>query len=354
VSHVANQPKVYSEGYFVAPPPRRRTTAKRILSTLLFVVIAGTIIWAVTNRQYIVDQFTVWTFHENATIKGYVDRSSMQGEGNFLFMASQPKVASAAQFNSLCVNQESGSGILGCYLPNSKTITLFDVTDPRLDGIEEVVAAHEMLHAAWDRMGQDEKDALTPQLEAAFETQKGNADLTSRMEYYARNEPGERLNELHSIIGTEVAALSPDLEKYYSQYFSNRQALVALHVKSNAVFVDLEAKSAALVSELNSLKSGIESDYSKYNSGYEKLNHDVDAFNTKAHNGGFTNQTEFNNERDALISRQQSLNALFVSIEARSKTYDQKVKELDSLNTIASQLNTSLNIVPHSGTGVDK
>ena len=116
-----------------------------------------------------------------------------------------------------------------------KTIALFDVTDPRLDGIEEVVASHEMLHAAWDRMSQGEKDRLTPLLDAAYAEQANNKDLVERMAFYARTEPGEETNELHSILGTEVAHLSPALEKYYSQYFSNRQALVALHVKSNAV-----------------------------------------------------------------------------------------------------------------------
>jgi hypothetical protein len=335
-------------------PRRRRRRGRALVIVVVALALGSAGVWALTHRQYIADQLTVWNFHTSSTIDGYITRSTMTGEGEFLFLASQPEVSTAAKFNDVCANHEEGSGVLGCYLPTPKTITLFDVTDPRLDGIEEVVASHEMLHAAWDRMSEQQRNDLAPLLEAAFAQQSENKDLTARMEFYERNEPGERLNELHSILGTEVAKLSPALEKYYSSYFSDRQALVALHVKSNAVFVDLEAKSAALVSELDALKTSIETDYASYNAGYDALNQDVNAFNTKAKSGGFSSQSEYNSQRNALLTRQAALDARFASIQARETTYEEKVKELQSLNALAVDLNTSLNIVPRTSDGVDK
>jgi hypothetical protein len=338
--------------YFAVRPRRKRRRGRTVVSLVLIALVGGSGLWALTHRQYLSDQLTVWNFHASSVVDDYINRSTMTGEGSFLFLASQPKVATAQQFNSVCANHEEGSGVLGCYLPSTKTITLFDVVDPRLDGIEEVVAAHEMLHAGWDRMSDQERNVLAPLLNAEFATLSDDKDLVARMGYYDRNEPGERLNELHSILGTEIAQLPPALEKYYSSYFSNRQALVALHVKSNAVFVDLAAKSAVLVADLATLKTGIETDYANYNSGYDALNKDVSAFNTKADNGGFKSQSEFNSERNALIARQAALDAMFASIQARESIYEDKVKELQSLNALATDLNTSLNIIPRTSDGV--
>lgn len=42
-----------------------------------------------------------------------------------------------------------------------------------------------------------------------------DAEFSKRMDYYKRNQPGEEYNELHSIIGTEFADISPQLEDYY-------------------------------------------------------------------------------------------------------------------------------------------
>jgi hypothetical protein len=349
--------------YYVAPPPdeplplrprRKRHRARTLVILVLALGLGSAGVWALTHGQYIADQLTVWNFHASSTVDGYVTRSTMTGEGEFLFLASRPEVSTAKKFNDVCANHEEGSGVLGCYLPTPKTITLFDVVDPRLDGIEEVVASHEMLHAAWDRMSEQQRNDLAPLLEAEFAKQSDNQDLIARMEFYERNEPGERLNELHSILGTEVAKLSPALEKYYSAYFSDRQALVALHVKSNGVFVDLEARSAALVAELDQLKSSIETDYASYNAGYDTLNRDVAAFNAKAKSGGFSSQNEYNSQRNALLARQAALDAQFASIQARENTYEEKVTELQSLNALAVDLNTSLNIIPHTTDGVDK
>ena len=41
------------------------------------------------------------------------------------------------------------------------------------------------------------------------------------------SEPGQRLNELHSLLGTEVAHLSPALERYSHRYFHDRQGIVS-------------------------------------------------------------------------------------------------------------------------------
>jgi hypothetical protein len=330
------------------PPPRRRGRYRRraTATVIVAVVLAVAVLWALSHRQYLEDQATVWSYSADGTIRGYIDRSVMSDKGEFLFLASRPAVAGTERFNEVCANTEDGAGILGCYSPGAKTITLFDVTDDRLDGIEEVVAAHEMLHAAWDRMSPNERDELMPLLEAEYTRMSGDAAFVARMDLYARLEPGERSNELHSIVGTEVDGIDPELEAHFAEYFDDRSVVLGLHAASNAVFVDLEARSDALLAELEALRTSIEADYAGYNAGYDTLNADVDAFNDRADSGSFSSTRQFDRAREALIARQDDLDALFASIQVRSDEFDAKAAELDSLNSQATDLNTSLNIVP--------
>jgi hypothetical protein len=63
-----------------------------------------------------------------------------------------------------------------------------------------------------------------------------DSSLTRELVGYEQTEPGQRDNELHSIIGTEYPLLSPQLEAYYRQYFVSRQAVVADAQQFDQVF----------------------------------------------------------------------------------------------------------------------
>jgi cell division protein FtsB len=233
-------------------------------------------------------------------------------------------------------------------LPATRQVHLFDVTDARLDGLEEVVASHEMLHAAWDRMSVGERDALGPLLDAEAAKRTDDKDLTDKLAFYASTEPGERLNELHSILGTEYGSLSPELEKHYSLYFSDRAVVVGLHEKSSAVFVEQQAQITSLTTQINELAAGIDADYLAYNSGYDALSTDVAAFNARAQAGDFSSESAFESERDALISRQSDLDAQYQSISDRHAQYDNLVAQLTNLNAQVDELNRSINITPRT------
>jgi hypothetical protein len=339
----------YQQGLYVPPPaPRRRRRAPLIITAVLLLVVGLGAALAYTQRQHLIDQWTVWNYQPSPVIEAYIERTGMTDHGRFLFLASKPVIAEAAEFNEVCENHTEGSGILGCYTKPARVITLFDITDPQLDGMEEVVAAHEMLHAAWDRMGSDERTQIGALLEAEAAKLSGDEAFIARMEVYAKTEPRQRLNELHSIIGTEVADIDPALEQYYAKYFSDRASLVALHVKSKAVFEQISAQTEALVAEIDALRTEIETDLATYNSGYDKLNADILDFNRRADAGDFDSQQQFDSERAALLSRQASLDALFASIQSREATYNQKVEQLRQLNAAAAALNTAINIVPRS------
>ena len=316
--------------------------------TLVLVIVVGAAV-AYLNRQQITDQLAVWNYESSPVVESYIDRSTMTDRGEFLFKASEPVITASASFNDTCGTHEEGAGILGCYLPSSRSILLFDVTDERLDGIEEVVASHEMLHAAWDRMSRDEQNALEPLLEAEADVLAKDDRFAERMEFYARAEPGERANELHSIIGTEVTDISPALETHYAEYFADRAALVDLHLQSDAVFEANTRESEKLVSTLDKLRKRVDKDYDKYKDGYDELDDDITAFNVRADNGSFESQAAFASARNELIDRQDELDDLFDDIQKRIAKYDKAKAKLATLNAEAAELNESINIAPLGG-----
>ena len=331
-------------------PERARLGPGRVLGLvvggLAVIALGAAGTWVLTHPQRITDQFTVWNFSADSTIEGYADRATMTDEGRFLFYASKPEVSPEGELDSHCSSQVEDVGILGCYLHADKRIYLYDVTDDRLDGIEEVVAAHEMLHAAWDRMSDDDRDALAPLLEAAAEAKADDPEFASTLEYYAKAEPGERLNELHSIIGTEFVKLDPQLEKHYAEYFTDRAALVQLHVASHAVFQQQQDAIDGIVAKLDSLQASVDADYATYNDGYDQLNLDIGAFNDRAQSGDFESQAQFDGERNALLARQADLDALYATINDRKNQYDALLVQLDDLNAQVDELNQSINIKP--------
>ena len=328
--------------------PKRRAgrLVASVVATAVAVALAITAVTVIRNPQPIIDQMTVWQFEPSQDVAQHIARLQLTDHGRFLYLASKPEVSEHDHFAEVCasLSDEQDFGILGCYLPQSKLIHLFDVADERLDGTEEITAAHELLHAAWDRMPAPDRDRLTVLLEREAEKRADDTAFMERMDYYARAEPGERSNELHSIVGTEFTELDPELEEYFAQYFRDRTVVTALHTASNAVFRELQERSRTIVDTLNRLREEIEADYSQYTSGYDQLNTDVAAYNARATTGGFTTEQQARGERAQLEQRKDSLDNLYSSITSRSDDFDQLRAELESLNAESAELQKALNI----------
>lgn len=301
-------------------------------------ILAALLIFA--NRQFVIDQVTVWQYQPSSQIAGLASRSSMNNTGKFYFYASRPVVEDAQPFNQDCGRKEASTAILGCY--NGQNIFIYNVTNAQLDGIKEVTAAHEMLHAAYARMGSAEKKTVDTLLEAEYEKLKANKEIAERFAFYARTEPGERDNELHSVIGTEVASINPTLEEHYKKYFTDRSKVVILHDKYASVFARLQAKSDALSAKLTALGNQIERETKDYNTAVATLNADINDFNRRANSGGFSSKSDFDSERASLMARAASLDATRQTINGEIAQYNALREELKSVASQSETLNRSI------------
>ena len=311
-----------------------------ILGLVATIVSVSIAVFLFFNRQYVIDQVNVWQYQPSSPVTQLVDRSGMNSEGKFLFYASAPTIESTQVFNDKCGRTEQSTAILGCYV--TQKIYIYNVTDERLDGIREVTASHEMLHAAYERMSDSERNKVDTLVEAEYNKLKNDKNLAERMAFYAKTEPGQRDNELHSVIGTEIASISPELEEHYKKYFSDRQEVVALHAKYAKVFSDLQARSDELVGQLKTLGTTIEDDTTLYNNEVNQLNSDIESFNARANSGGFSSEAQFNSERNRLTAKVSALDSLRNKINTNVATYESLREELASIASTSEALNKSI------------
>lgn len=316
----------------------RGWAAARVVLTVVFLFVA---VWLWLNQQYVVDQLAAWQFKPSGEIAALADRSGMNNKGRFLYYASHPEIDGTQRFNKVCDRREEGTAILGCY--NGSKIFIYDVKDERLNGIKEVTAAHEMLHAAFQRMSGDERQKLSNLLEIEYKKLENRDDYKERMAFYARTEPGERANELHSVIGTEVTDVSTALEAHFAKYFADRSKVVALHSQYQAVFQKLEGDAKALYDELQTLSRQITTASTGYNDDVVALNSAIQAFNRRATTGDFTSEAQFVRERAALVSQADRLRTKRDSINGQVSSYEAKRQAYNALAHESQELVDSLN-----------
>ncbi|MDK2899054.1 MAG: hypothetical protein PWQ10_241 [Patescibacteria group bacterium] len=308
-----------------------------LFTTFILCILAAGIF---LNRQIIIDQINVWQFQPTNEISNLANNAGISGYGDFLYLASQPKLESSEDFNNNCSSVENTTSILGCY--NNLKIHIYNVTDKKLDGVREVTAAHEMLHAAYYRMGSSEKNRVNTLLEAEYEKLKTDDSFSKRMDFYDRVEPGERNNELHSIIGTEVSDISPELENYYKQYFSDRSKVVALNNKYISVFQENQTRANELLAEFNALGDSIASKKAQYQADYQSLENDIEDFNYKVNSGVISDLSQYNSGKSTLKTRTTELNIDRASILNDLKKQESIRLEYNSVASEIEKLNNSL------------
>lgn len=219
--------------------------------------VVAVVIWALLNRQGIIDWWRLQNFKPSSEIMQLANNDTMVGHGRDLFYASQPAIESGSTFNANCVNSSEQSIVLGCY--RAQSIYIFDVTDSRLDGVREVTAAHEMLHAAYERMSAADKQRINAMLDPIIKNMT-DPRILGLIQLYNKSEPGELYNEMHSILGTEVRTLSPALEMYYGQYFSDREKVVTYSENYEAVFSASKQRISDMDTQLAAWKVQIDTD----------------------------------------------------------------------------------------------
>ncbi len=188
--------------------------------------------------------------------------TTMTREAQQIFYRQTPTIEPKQTFFKICQTKGKVNDTLimfGCYFTSGKSgkIAIQSVTDDRFQGVMEVTAAHEMLHAAYSHLSPSDRDKLTPQLkQAALQVQ--NDRLSSILKQYKQKDIALYVNELHSYLGTELGYLGDvELEQYYQRYFRDRHQVVKLADRSQESVRKLDEKSQKLKPEIDTLEASL-------------------------------------------------------------------------------------------------
>ena len=316
------------------------------LALVVSIVSNGFAFYVVLNQRRVADQLSVWNFKVTAPVAEQMHRDQLTDEGKFLYLASHPMVESKRDFNQTCSSVTTDTSILGCYIESSKRIYLFHETDPRLDGTEEVMGAHEMLRAAWDRTSVADRKPLLVQLDRVLATNHNkDIDLSGRMSAIRRDDPADANAELYALVGTEIPSVGTVLERNYAKYLTERSTVTRLSAHSRAFVVALAKEVKELSTTIDALSTTIDARVTAFNAAVSTLDTDVDTFNARAERpGGFATQRQFNIARQALVDRQSVLQATVDQINAQIDDYNYDLTKLESLSETAASLVKGLNV----------
>ena len=304
------------------------------------VAVAGGLAAAYWFGPQLLAEFRAQQYTPSSHISAIEQRVTLTSAGRRIFYATSPEVQDSGQFNGSCHSVERTTAILGCYYRDR--IYLYNVQNSELDGALDVTAAHELLHAAYARLSTFEQHKVDGLVRAAYQKVKNEPTLKRLMEYYKQAEPGAEINELHSILGTTIANLDSELERYYARYFTNRASIVTLNQRYTQVFSELDQQATSLKAKISAEESSLKTETDAYQNELNQLNSDIQSFNQRAVSGDFSSQ-EFYATRSALSGRVASLNSQQNQLNTRISAYNTMIAEYNKLAVRAQQLNQSMN-----------
>lgn len=321
---------------------------RRCAAVIVSLLLVAFLVLAFANRGLIRDHFVAATFDASPEVQALTENLDLTQAGERVFLASEPAIGGAEHFTAWCsgVVRSEESHVLGCY--KSENIYLFNVTDPRLEGIVEVTAAHELLHAVFARMSPREQQALAKELRSEYEALiVDSPELAERMAVYESLSPTAYANELFAVLGTEEFPLSEKLESRYAGWFNDREGIVDVHQQVFSVFVDLRARATELADELTTLKASIEERNEEYTASVAAYNSKAAEF--KDRNGRFEfsdNVAEFDEIRWHLLDWHADLEDELASLRTDTDHYNELREELEGLKQIGAELDASMNSMP--------
>jgi uncharacterized protein YukE len=304
---------------------------RRRLSILVLAVVLLLLFLVIRNPYRITDWFKLRDYQPTADITAIGDATTMTDKARHLFYINHPELQDKAAFRQSCPQYDEQTIVIGCYDAGQRGIFVLKVDDERLNGVEEVTAAHEMLHAAYERLSDSERARIDALLQDYANTQLKNQRILTTLEGYKKSEPGQQLNEMHSMFGTEIDDLPTELKAYYSQYFQDRSRVVAAADAYQAAFTSRQATIEQYDSQLKQLNTKIKADTQSLETQADDIDRSRKQLESYRQGG---NIDSYNNGVEPFNARVNAYNALLEATRQEISQYNTLVGER---NAIAAQ-----------------
>ncbi len=286
------------------------------------------------NMQRITDWWRLRGYQPPSSVQQLADQDTMTDYTRHMFYLNRPQLLpSVSSFRKHCPENET-TIVLGCYHPGQNGIFVYQVNDPALQGVSQVTAAHEVLHAIYARLSKNDRNQLNSLLNNYYKNGLQDERVKSEIKLYQQTEPKDVLDEMSCTFGTEVADLPAPLENYYRKYFSDRSKIVAYEQQYEAAFTARQSKIkqydqqlAAIKQQIDSLQSTLTSEKSQLNDAQNQLKAMLASGQTE----------EYNATVPAYNNRVNQYNDGVADLKQRISQYNQLVQ---TRNEVASELTT--------------
>jgi hypothetical protein len=321
------------------PPakPKRSAHLRGLITTFVLLCL---LLVAALNRQNIEDWWRLRSYDPPATVAQIATQDTMTAYARKVFYVNRPAIEDKADFKQCPAGGEK-TIILGCYKGGQNGIYVLSVSDPRLDGVEQVTAAHEMLHAAYDRLSGSERSKVDAMLTDYYRHDLTDQRIKDTIDAYKQSEPLDVVNEMHSIFGTEVASLPAPLEQYYRQYFTDRQAVTGFASQYQSVFTSRTDTVRADDAKLATMKAqidGQQADLKAQRAALDAQAAQMQAYRSSGDTGAYNAAVPGYN---ASVNR---YNAGVDALQALVAQYNQLVTERNAIALETQQLGNELNV----------
>jgi hypothetical protein len=230
------------------------TKRLQVVLLLTLVVLLGVL---GAKHQALQDWWRLRGYTPPSMVVQLANQDTMNAYTRHLFYLNKPQLpTTVASFRKVCPENED-TIVLGCYHPVQNGIYIYAVQDQTLAGIQQVTAAHEVLHAVYARLSNAARSRLDSELES-YDT-NGLSDPTVKAEValYRKTEPGSVYDEMSCTFGTEISHLPAALNQYYAQFFTNRQKVVGYAQQYQAQFTVRQQQIAMDDAQLTSQRQQI-------------------------------------------------------------------------------------------------
>ena len=226
-------------------------------------------------------------FVPSSEIKNLIDGLNLTDTAKDILYASSPQLKDKQAFNGICGHDgDLDVYIAGCYYKkgDNEYIDIFDAGSNaselqnayyNYDNAKKVTLSHEMLHAAYVRLSDGEKQKINEELNKVYAS---NKEIRDELENYPES---QKYDELYARSATEIYSLPNILENYYGKYFKDRQAIVKMYYDCRSQIDDMLTRADEIMVKIQQQEKLIDSTTSAalYNSAVTEYNKLIDIYN---------------------------------------------------------------------------
>jgi len=280
------------------------------------------------------------TFTPSPEMEQVIDNINLTSRGERILKASSPTLDSRDVFNEKCDSHNAEIYVLGCYLTGDDAIHLYNIDSDELDGVIESTAAHELLHAVYNRLPFWEKTSLNNQLKAVYNSLDENDEIKTSMQLYSDD---DFYDELHSRLGTEIKNLPYDLEKHYAAIFEDQDTIVDYYERYSGTFKKYESELKELEQKINNLKNDIEAEEARLTNLSNELNIKIDNYNTRVKQRNYTSVEVIRAEGKILQTEIDNINSAYDALNVKINEYNNAIIEYNNKVIRTNQVFDSIN-----------